>query len=71
MLLTVTIVVITTVFVLQGQEAAPVTDGEVQLQQKAIPAAVFGSAGGASAGAATDQPQMGALERLKKRKTSQ
>ena len=43
--------------------------GEVQLQQKAIPEAVFG--GARDANAAADKPQMGALERLKKRKTVQ
>lgn len=58
-------------FAPQGQGATAGGDGEMQLQQKAVPAAVFGSAGGTGIPAASDQPQMGALERLKKRKTAQ
>ena len=49
---------------------AAAADGEVQLGQKAVPAAVFDSAGATNI-ATTDQPQIGALERLKKRKTAQ
>ena len=57
---------------MQGRDTTVIVDdGDIQLQQKAVPAAVFGSAGGISVAAASDQPQMGALERLKKRKTAQ
>ena len=44
--------------------------GEVQLQQKAVPAAVFGGAVEYEEGPApSQQPVLGALDRFKKRKT--
>lgn len=49
--------------------AAGVTH-EVQLQQKTVPAAVFGGARESEDGAdAQQQPALGALDRFKKRKT--
>ena len=53
---------------LRDEQAGAV--GEVQLQQKAVPAAVFGSAVESEEGSApSQQPVLGALDRFKKRKT--
>lgn len=54
----------------EGDDAAVGMTHEVQLQQKTVPAAVFGGARESEDGAnAQQQPTLGALDRFKKRKT--